>query len=66
MLGEWSGLAQALQCERVRLRPSQELPSPQFFRRRGMDLGTWLPALFGLGLVWLGLLFAFLVACERV
>ena len=31
-----------------------------------MDLGTWLPALFGLGLLWLGVLFAFLVACERV
>jgi hypothetical protein len=31
-----------------------------------MDLGVWLPAMFILGLVGLGLLFAFVAACERV
>jgi hypothetical protein len=31
-----------------------------------MDLGIWLPALFLLGLVTMGLMFAFLGACDRV
>jgi hypothetical protein len=31
-----------------------------------MDLTTWLPALFLLGLAALGLMFAFVVACEKV
>jgi len=31
-----------------------------------MNLVIWLPALFLLGLVTLGLLFAFVAACERV
>jgi hypothetical protein len=31
-----------------------------------MDLGIWLPALFLLGLLTLGVLFAFVYACERV
>ncbi len=31
-----------------------------------MTLAIWLPALFLLGLVGMGLLFAFVAACERV
>jgi hypothetical protein len=31
-----------------------------------MDLATWLPALFALGLVAVGLMFAFVTACDRV
>jgi hypothetical protein len=31
-----------------------------------MELAIWLPALFALGLVTMGLLFAFVSACERV
>jgi hypothetical protein len=31
-----------------------------------MDSAIWLPALFLLGLITLGVLFAFVVACERV
>jgi hypothetical protein len=31
-----------------------------------MDLTTWLPGLFVLGLATLGMLFAFVYACERV
>jgi hypothetical protein len=31
-----------------------------------MDLALWLPALFLLGLATMGLLFAFVVACEKV
>ena len=31
-----------------------------------MDLAFWLPLLFALGLVTMGLLFAFVVACEHV
>jgi hypothetical protein len=31
-----------------------------------MNLAIWLPALFALGLAALGLLFAFVIACERV
>jgi hypothetical protein len=31
-----------------------------------MDLTVWLPAMFVLGLVTLGLMFAFVIACERV
>jgi hypothetical protein len=31
-----------------------------------MNLGIWLPALFMLGLATMGLLFAFVIACERV
>jgi len=31
-----------------------------------MDLTTWLPAMFVLGLAALGLMFAFVVACEKV
>jgi hypothetical protein len=31
-----------------------------------MNLAVWLPALFLLGLATLGLLFAFIKACDRV
>jgi hypothetical protein len=31
-----------------------------------MDVTTWLPAVFLLGLAALGLMFAFVVACEKV
>jgi hypothetical protein len=31
-----------------------------------MNLAVWLPALFVLGLVSMGALFAFVAACERV
>ena len=31
-----------------------------------MNLYVWLPALFVLGLVTLGLMFAFVAACEKV
>jgi hypothetical protein len=31
-----------------------------------VDLITWLPALFILGMATLGILFAFVYACERV
>jgi hypothetical protein len=31
-----------------------------------MDLVIWLPALFLLGLLTMGLVFAFLAGCERV
>jgi hypothetical protein len=31
-----------------------------------MDLTTWLPGLFVLGLATLGILFAFVYACDRV
>jgi hypothetical protein len=31
-----------------------------------MNLVVWLPALFVLGLVVLGLMFAFVIGCERV
>jgi len=33
---------------------------------QAMNLMTWLPALFLLGLLTIGLLFAFVAACERV
>jgi hypothetical protein len=31
-----------------------------------MDLTFWIPVLMALGLVTMGLMFAFLAACERV
>jgi hypothetical protein len=31
-----------------------------------MDLAVWLPALFLLGLATMGLLFAFVAACDKV
>jgi hypothetical protein len=31
-----------------------------------MNLATWLPALFALGVALLGLMFAFVFACEKV
>jgi hypothetical protein len=31
-----------------------------------MDLWIWLPLIFGLGLATLGLMFAFVAACDRV
>jgi len=31
-----------------------------------MDLTIWLPALFVLGLAVMGLLYAFITACERI
>jgi hypothetical protein len=31
-----------------------------------MDLAIWLPALFLLGLMTLGILYAFVAACQRV
>jgi hypothetical protein len=30
------------------------------------DLATWLPGLFLLGLLTMGLMFAFVVACDKV
>ncbi len=31
-----------------------------------MDLTTWLPAMFILGLAGMGLCYAFLIACEKI
>jgi hypothetical protein len=31
-----------------------------------MNLAFWLPAMFGLGLVGLGLCFLFLIGCEKI
>jgi hypothetical protein len=31
-----------------------------------MDLEIWLPAMFGLGLIAMGLCYAFLIACEKI
>ncbi len=31
-----------------------------------MDLTVWLPGMFGLGLLVLGLMVAFVVACQKV
>jgi hypothetical protein len=31
-----------------------------------MDLTVWLPAMYGLGLVGLGIFFLFLLACEKI
>jgi len=31
-----------------------------------MNLAVWLPLLFGVGLVSMGLMFAFLAGCEKV
>jgi len=31
-----------------------------------MDLAIWLPAFFGLGVVSMGLCYAFITACERI
>jgi hypothetical protein len=31
-----------------------------------MNLVTWLPSLFVLGLVAMGLMFAFIAACDRI
>jgi hypothetical protein len=31
-----------------------------------MDLTIWLPALFGLGLAVMGLMFAFVAGCDKV
>jgi hypothetical protein len=31
-----------------------------------MNLAFWIPLLFGLGLVALGLMFAFVIACDKV
>jgi hypothetical protein len=31
-----------------------------------MNLEIWIPALIGLGLLTLGLMFAFVVACDKV
>jgi hypothetical protein len=31
-----------------------------------MDLWTWLPVLLGLGIVTMGVVFAFALACEKV
>ncbi len=31
-----------------------------------MDLATWLPALFLLGLAVMGLMFLFVIACDKV
>lgn len=31
-----------------------------------MDLTIWLPAMFGLGVVTMGLCYAFLIACENI
>ena len=33
---------------------------------RAMDLTVWLPAMFLLGLAVLGLMFAFVTACDKV
>jgi hypothetical protein len=40
------------------------LPAP--FGELYMNLAIWLPALFILGLATMGLMFAFMEACERV
>jgi len=31
-----------------------------------MDVATWLPGMFVLGLVAMGLCYAFLIACEKI
>lgn len=31
-----------------------------------MDLTIWLPAMFALGIVTMGLCYAFLIACENI
>ena len=31
-----------------------------------MNLGIWLPAMFALGLVAMGLCYAFLIGCEKI
>jgi hypothetical protein len=31
-----------------------------------MDLTIWLPAMFALGMVTMGLCYAFLIACENI
>jgi hypothetical protein len=31
-----------------------------------MDVATWLPGLFVLGMVLMGLCYAFLIACEKI
>jgi hypothetical protein len=37
-----------------------------FFKECAVELTTWLPAMFALGLAGLGLMFAFVYACDRV
>jgi hypothetical protein len=53
------------------LRSGTELakaPAPTFIAKEvpKMDLWIWLPAMAVLGLVTLGLIFAFVVACDKV
>jgi hypothetical protein len=47
-----------------RVSEGQRLGSPK--EERGMDLGIWLPAMFLLGLVAMGLCYAFLIGCENI
>jgi len=47
-----------------RVSEGQRLGSPK--EERGMDLEIWLPAMFLLGVVAMGLCYAFLVGCENI
>jgi len=31
-----------------------------------MDLAIWLPGMFFLGIVWMGVVFVFVKACEKI
>ena len=54
-----NGTGLALKChQRFRLKLEKE--------NRPVDLATWLPSMLFLGLVGLGLMFAFVIACEKV
>ena len=41
-------------------------PSNHVELERSMDLNIWIPAMVILGLVTMGLMFAFVVGCDRV
>jgi hypothetical protein len=41
-------------------------PENNFGEGSTMDLTVWLPAMFVLGLAGMGLMFAFIVACDHV
>jgi hypothetical protein len=36
------------------------------FGKKTMNLAIWLPALFALGLAVMGLMFAFVIGCDKV
>lgn len=46
--------------------PGKHLEKSQFARSLTMDLAVWIPVTIVLGLIVLGLMFAFIVACEKV